>query len=212
MYARQLFENKLVKRKLHNYLTSKILSFNDRGCIVALAGPAVEVHYKELKPILRKNSELLFAEIDSEMAAEEKLIERVNKLKDKQVVIQIDDVWKAIINKYITKNGWEHKHVLFDFDFCCTAQTVVKNDLYSNLRWLSNSKLPRNSGFWVAMTFCKRKDINHTWHEIPSKMIDIFYEAGWNLTLNENLSYTEGHTGANMVNMLFRFKLDRNRM
>lgn len=211
---RELFENKKVKRSLHRELTDRILSFGDKGCVVSLCGPAVEVHYKELKPLLRKHSQMLFAEIDLELINSENLVRRVYDLCDNRIKLFGGDVWDGINRLYLQRQGWHHKHVLFDFDFCCTASTAInKLGLYSRLEALAASKLPRKNGFWLAFTFCRRGDKHNMWRSSISDIIQLFAKHNWELSLNVNTPYAEKggdkkrpRIGANMITMFFRFR------
>ena len=77
MYTRENFESKKLKRQLINKLIREMLSCGDRGSIVVLSGPAIEVQYNELKPLLRNKSDLLFVDNDVKMVKQsERKVER----------------------------------------------------------------------------------------------------------------------------------------
>lgn len=211
---RELFENKKTKRNLHREFTDRILSFGDKGCVVSLCGPAMETHYKELKPLLRKNSQMLFAEINPKVIENERLAQRTEALGDRRVKFFAGNVWDGIHLQYLRRQGWHHKHVLFDLDFCCTAETAIKRlDLYSKLETIAASKLPRKNGFWISVTFCRWGDKNNRWRAAISEIIHIFAKHNWELSFNHNAPYAEKggnkekrRLGANMLTMVFRFR------
>ena len=210
-YDKHMFENKLVKRGLYTKLISSINEYKDRGSIVTLIGPALETHYNELRPILRPRSDLLMAEYDSDLIKRECIVERIKNLHDDRITFFKGDVWDSIKKRY--KNcGWHHKHVLFDMDFCCTAKTAFDNGLTRHLEWLITSKLPRRKGFWISLTFCRRKDTKEIWRSLPSDVLYLYGKYGWSMTEERVITYTEkspnkkGRVGANMVMMWFRFR------
>lgn len=216
IYESKLFESKHTKRGLHEAVTSQILEFGDKGCVVSLCGPAVEPHYRDMRCLLRKDSQLLMAEWNEGVVREERLRDRIKALGDSRVVFYEGDVWQAITKLYIRKKGWDHKHVLFDLDFCCTAETAIAQGLYMNLKRLALSKLPRKTGFWIVITFCRRGDRYGEWQDVISKVIRTFSRAGWQMSFNENIPYAERgalshkRKGANMVMLKFRFHWDYN--
>jgi len=213
--TKELFENRPVKRQTYAQLIAKMHLFKDKGCIVSLGGPAIEIHYKELASLLRRNSQLLFAEIDKVLIIDENLPSRIEALGDSRVKFYAGDIWDGIMFNYVQKQGWEHKHVLFDLDFCCTAPTAIKQSLYTHLSLLAKSKLPRKNGFWISLTFCRRGDLTNEWQRVISEIIQLFTNQGWQLSINNNITYAEKggnkakrRIGNNMVTMQFRFRWD----
>jgi len=209
----KFFENRPVKRSIYRGLIARMQSYNDKGSIVSLGGPAIETHYKEMAPLLRKRSELLFAEIDRKMIREERLVKRIKDLSDSRVIFYEGDVRHGILDHYIIKDGWYHKHVLFDMDFCRTANTIIRElNFLGFLDVLAKSKLPRKGGFWLVLTFCRWGDIESCWSKSISKIIDIFHDNGWRLSVADICPYAEkrslGTAGTSMVTMHFRFHWD----
>jgi len=213
MYDRKTFESKKFKRALENRIAKEILSYGDKGCVVSLCGPAVETHFGTLKPILRNKSELLFAESNPAIVKKERMKERVEACGDKRIVFRAYDVWDAVRKRYIYREGWKHKHVFFDLDFCATADTLVGQGLLLELKKLARSKLPRRGGFWLSITSCQRGDIDAEWWNLYTNVGRIFLNAKWSIRPPTRIEpYREqGHKGANMVNMLFHFKYDVNK-
>jgi len=212
MYTRETFESKKLKRQLINKLIREMLSCGDRGSIVVLSGPAIEVQYNELKPLLRNKSDLLFVDNDVKMVKRERLIERVKKLNDPRAKFYTGDIWEALKECYVKKQGWKYRHVFFNLDFCCTASTLARDGLYEHLYWLAASKLPRRKGFWLAFTFCRWGDFTREWQKVPSKTIGIMDRVGWSLVISHIIPYAEkgengkNKGGTNMVTMWFKFK------
>ncbi len=204
MYTREVFERKKVKRALEKKNASIILQSNSKGCIVSLCGPAIEQHADILRPLLRKKSRLLFCEIDKSMAKNEKMLQRVEALDDQRIRLVIGDIWKTLKKQ----KGWDRKFILFDLDFCKTAYTLKNFEgLIPRLRWLANSKLPRQSGFFISLTVCKWGDLSNSYLDLSSDIFKIFDECGWSLVESRAKSYRESKAeGASMFNMLFHFK------
>lgn len=208
-YRTETFEAKKKKEKLHEDTVSKILSYGDKGCVLSLPGPAVERHVRVFQPLLRKHSQTLFVEWNRKMAKKEQMRERIKACGDTRFVLSIGDVWGCLRRRYINKEGWEHKHVLFDLDFCVTVDTLVSQGLILELKRLSRSKLPRRNGFWISLTVCKWKDYDREWIRLPGKVVEIFENSGWRLQHWEGEPYKE-RKGAPMFHILLRFRYDWN--
>lgn len=208
----KLYEGKKKKRALEEKNISTILKHNAKGCVVCLSGPAIEVHAEALAPLLKAKSELLFVEIDEDLAKSENMGKRTKKIGDSRVTFRTGNVWDVVRGKYLYRNGWKGKHVLFDLDFCETAESLIAKGLLKELRLLAQSKLPRRSGFWLSLTVCQRGDINSEWIVLPSKMIDIFHKAKWSIRPDSRINpYKDGNRGSPMLNFLFHFRYDYNR-
>jgi hypothetical protein len=198
---------------MYKQLFSKMHKYGDRGSIASLGGPSIEIHYKELEPLLRRRSSLLFAEMNKNLIQHENLVQRIQNLNDPRVDFYQGDIWDGI-NSYMKADGWYHKHVLFDLDFCCSAPTVIKAGLWNYLAKLAESKLPRKNGFWISLTFCRRADLGNEWMWVPSLVLKTFTVRGWQPSHAAILPYAEkrsganGKVGSNMVTMQFRFKWD----
>jgi hypothetical protein len=216
-YTKELFETKTTKRAIEKGTVSTILEWRNlgaknRGSAMALCGPAVEEHIKTLLPLLRPKSELLFAEWSKEVAEKNDIAGSVKAFGDKRIVYHFGNIWDVMRKQYIYKKGWKGKHVFFDLDFCRTADTLIAQGLQQELKRLAVSKLPRKNGFWLSITACQRGDKSSEWWELYHKTGQIFLRADWAIKSGTRiLPYTEGRTGANMVNMLFHFMWDYNK-
>jgi len=221
-YETTVFEGKKVKRSvsLENIKRisrwgKNILSLGrkkkrsmDKGCAVSLCGPAIETHVKEILPLLRCKSELLVAEWSKKTIEKENMVERVKSIGDERVVFYVGNVWDGIRQHYLKKKGWNHKHVLFDLDFCNTVDELLTQKLQIELKHLARSKLPRRQGFWVFLTFLQRGDMDKEYWDFANKVGRIFHEAGWQISYHHMLPYRDGHKGAPMCNIVFRFHWD----
>jgi len=211
-YRAAMFEGKKIKRRISLQNINRILWWGkernkaqDKGCVCSLCGPAVETHVKEFLPMLRCKSELLVAEWDRATAKSENIAGRIKTIGDKRIVFYLGDLWKGIRQHYISKRGWDHKHVLFDLDFCITVDDLLAQRLQKELKQLARSKLPRLQGFWMFLTFLQRGDLDKEYWDFANKIGRIFHEAGWQISYHHVLPYRDGHNSAPMCNIVFRF-------
>ena len=204
-HTREAFENKPVKRGLYDKVVKKMLEKDDKGCVTSLCGPAAKLHAESLMPLLRSNSELLFAEWDKELSIEQEMEKQIKECNDKRIVFKLGNIWDVMRSKYIYKKGWQHKHVLFDLDFCRSTDVLIAQGLQLELKRLARSKLPRKSGFWIYLTVCKRGDRDEEWLSFSNKVLNIFTRNGWSMSYTKLESYKDVK-GPHMVSMLFRFK------
>ena len=177
--------------------------------MVSLPGPAVERHVKVFQPLLRKHSQVMFAEWNKNIVKKEQMRKQLKACEDPRFFLSVGNVWDCLRRCYINRQGWEHKHVLFDLDFCGTVDTLVAQGLILELKRLARSKLPRRSGFWISLTVCKWKDYDREWIHLPGRVVEIFANAGWRLHHWDCDPYKE-QKGAPMFHILLRFEYDRN--
>ena len=203
-----LFAGKERKRLIIEHNIKTILSFGDKGCVVSLSGPSPEIVYHYLKPLLKKKSQLLLAEHDAKMVEDLRLRHRTEQIKDGRLIFRTGDVFKEMRRQYETRQGWEHKHVLFDLDFCDSARTLLRDTpIFESLKWLAKSNLPRKEGFWISITTCQRGDFNADWMRLQDFVRRTFWTECWNTNAEQRNNYIETgkRGGTAMVNWLIRF-------
>ena len=208
-YRTGTFEAKERKARLHEDIVKEITAHGDRGCVISLPGPAIERHIKVFQPLLRKHSQVMFVEWNKKTVKKERMRERMKACGDARFLLSVGNVWDCMRRRYINKQGWEHKHVLFDLDFCATVDTLVSQGLILELKRLARSKLPRRNGFWISLTVCRWKDNDSEWIRLPSKIAEIFVNAGWSLKYWKCDPYKE-QRGAPMFHTLLRFEYNWN--
>jgi hypothetical protein len=213
VYTTEMFETKTVKRCLEQNRVNYIKSQKAKGCVVSLCGPAVRPHIKFLKPLLNTKSELLFAEWDKEVFLNNNMKQTVSNERDPRISIQFGNVWDAVRKRYVHKKGWQHKHIFFDLDFCATAETLLAQGLQKELKTLATSKLPKKSGFFVSLTMCRRNDRDGEYIRFYSRLLEIFFDAGWSIKYSDFVPYRENNKkGTVMVNIFLHVKKDNNKV
>lgn len=205
VYSVKTFCSKVTKRQLEQERVYYITSQKGKGNVASLCGPAVKEHIETLKPLLNKNSKLLFAEWDKKVCQYNGMKRQVREAKDDRISLYIGNIWDMI------KKERKRVFLFLDLDFCLTVDTLIAQGLQNELKKIAYSKLPKRTGFFISLTMCQRGDKGGEYLKFAAKVQEIFYTAGWSIRYADLRPYREqDNKGTVMVNTFIHVRMDYN--